>query len=32
MQQTAFITPDNALAIGLSVLAALKMYNHGLRT
>jgi hypothetical protein len=31
-QQIAFTTADNALALGLSVLAALKMYNHGLRT
>jgi len=31
-QQIAFTTADNAFALGLSVLAALKTYNHGLRT
>jgi hypothetical protein len=31
-QQIAFTAADNALALGLSVLAALKMYNHGLRS
>lgn len=30
--QIAFPTADNALSLGLSVLAALKIYNHGLRT